>query len=73
MEFKEFNLNKYLRSFVRSDITNEYEAKCLEIVDKYKDSKTTKVLMDMIADFNLALSELGNDALSEQKKFEDRQ
>jgi hypothetical protein len=59
--FQSFNLNKYLRSFIRSDLTYQYEVKCLEIVEKYKGMITTdEVIRDMMAEFNEALSNLSD-------------
>jgi hypothetical protein len=36
-----FNQNAWLRTFIRSDIVDDYERNCLDIVNKYKDKETT--------------------------------
>lgn len=62
-----FNLNHYLSTFFRPDLLNAYELKCLEIVDKYKDTDTVDTLEAMFNEFNQALSDLGKTALEEKR------
>ncbi|MDB5053488.1 MAG: hypothetical protein JWM44_1538 [Bacilli bacterium] len=63
-----FNLSLYLKTFFRQDLLDEYEAKCLEIVDKYKDQDTIEVIETMFNEFNKALSDMGNKAVEEKRR-----
>lgn len=65
-----FNLNMWLRIFVRDDIVDNYELQCLEIVARYEGSNAKNTFPYMIAELNACLADMSNRIMKEVKAME---
>jgi hypothetical protein len=64
-----FNLNSWLRNFIRADLVDAYEAECLQVVDEYAGSDKEE-LPEIVSKLNEKLTNLSNTVLELRREWE---